>query len=145
MERDSSINKQTSFPILTPPPNNVLFYPRLSLSLSNTNTLVFCIWPPAQHMDDAVVARLVKTLSKQSILSKRYGTLPSDEASSAVRLIEEEVYSCEISCKMLDTTRASSATASSVVDIGTAPQTPSLKAASATAASEDNSPTVTES
>ena len=134
---------------------------------TNTNTLAFSIWPPTQRTRDAVVSRLVETLSKQSILSKRYGTLPSDEASSAARLIEEEafstaaasasaeddgieilqVYSREISRRMLDTVkaRASSAAASSVVDAGTAPQTPSLEAASATAASEDNSPTVTES
>ncbi|KAL0017482.1 hypothetical protein SO802_004551 [Lithocarpus litseifolius] len=134
---------------------------------TNTNTLAFSIWPPTQRTRDAVVSRLVETLSKQSILSKRYGTLPSDEASSAARLIEEEafsaaaasasaeddgieilqVYSREISRRMLDTvkTRASSTAASSVVDAGTAPQTPSLETASATAASEDNSPTVTES
>ena len=114
-----------------------------------------------------MVVRLVETLSKQSILSKCYGTLPSEEASSAARLLETEafstvaasasaeddgiknlqVYSRKISRKMLDTikTRASSAAASSVVDAGTAPQTPSLEAASATAASEDNSPTITES
>ncbi|XP_050280475.1 MFP1 attachment factor 1-like [Quercus robur] len=114
-----------------------------------------------------MVACLVETLSKQSILSKCYGTLPSNEASSVARLIETEafstaaasasaedddieilqVYSRKISRKMLDTvkTRASSAAASSVVDVGTAPQTLSLEAASATVASEDNSPTVTES
>ena len=58
-----------------------------------------------------------------------------------------QVYSREISGKMLDTvkTRASFAAASSIVDAGTALQTPSFKAASATAASEDNSPTVIES
>ncbi|XP_030970934.1 MFP1 attachment factor 1-like, partial [Quercus lobata] len=129
--------------------------------------LVFSISPPTQRTCDAVVACLVKTLSRQSILSKCYGTLPSDEASFAARLIEIEafstaatsasaedngieilqVYSHEISRKMLNTvkTRASFAAASSVVDAGTAPQTPSLEAASATTASEDNSPTVTES
>ncbi|KAK9990479.1 hypothetical protein SO802_025464 [Lithocarpus litseifolius] len=114
-----------------------------------------------------MVARLDETLSKQSILSKRYGTLPSDKASSATRLIEEEafstavasasaegdgieilqVYSREISRKMLDTikTRASSVVVSFVFDAGIATQTPSLKAAFAAAANEDNSPTVTES
>ena len=58
-----------------------------------------------------------------------------------------QVYSHEISHRMLDTvkTRASSTAASSVVDIGTALQTPSLEAASATAISEDKSPIVTES
>ncbi|KAK9986967.1 hypothetical protein SO802_031918 [Lithocarpus litseifolius] len=58
----------------------------LSFSL-NTNTLVFNIWPPTQRTRNAMVARLVETLSK------RYGTLPSDVASSAVRLIEEEAFS----------------------------------------------------
>ncbi|KAL4651586.1 hypothetical protein ACB092_01G171300, partial [Castanea dentata] len=127
----------------------------------------FSIWPPTQRTRDSMVARLIKTLSKQSILSKCYGTLPSDEASSAARLIEEEafstvaasasaendgieilqVYSREISCRMLDTvkTRASSTATSSVIDARTAPQTPSFEAASATTASEDNSSTVTES
>ncbi|XP_030942675.1 MFP1 attachment factor 1-like [Quercus lobata] len=106
-------------------------------------------------------------LSKQSILSKCYSTLLSDEASFAARLIEMkafsttaasasveddgieiiQVYSHEISRKMLDTvkTRASSTVAASVVDAGTAPQTPSLKAAFTTTTSEDNSPTITES
>ncbi|KAL0011159.1 hypothetical protein SO802_006267 [Lithocarpus litseifolius] len=86
-------------------------------------------------------------------LSKRYGTLLSNKASSAARLIEEEafstaaasastegdgikilqVYSHEISRRMLDTvkTRASFAVASSIVDVGIALQTPSLEAASA--------------
>ena len=96
-----------------------------------------------QRMRDVVVARLVETLSKQSILSKCYGTLPSDEASSAARLLETEafstvaasasaeddsiknlqVYSRKISRKMLDIvkTRASSTAAFSVIDVGTAP------------------------
>ncbi|KAK7859804.1 mfp1 attachment factor 1, partial [Quercus suber] len=103
---------------------------------------LFSIWPLTQHIRDAVVARLIETLSKQSILSKRYGTLPSDKASFATRLIEMEafsiaaafasaeddeikilqVYSHKISRRMLDTikTHASSAAASFVVDTGTA-------------------------
>ncbi|XP_050241890.1 MFP1 attachment factor 1-like [Quercus robur] len=138
-----------------------------SLFLSKIPTPKHSISPPTQCTRDVVVARLVETLSSQSILSKCYGTLPNDEASSAARLIETEafstaaasasaeddgieilqVYSREISRKMLDTvkTRASSAAASSVVDVGTVLQTPSLEVASASAASEDNSPTVTES
>ena len=106
--------------------------------------------------------RDTKTLSRQSILSKCYETLLSDEASSTACLIETEafstaaasasaeddsieilqVYSREISRKMLDIVKtcASSAAASFVVDAGTTPQTPSLEATSATAASEDNSP-----
>lgn len=51
------------------------------------------IWPPSQRTRDAVVNRLVETLSSPSVLSKRYGTLPHDEASAAARRIEEEAFS----------------------------------------------------
>ena len=46
-----------------------------------------------QRTHDAMVAHLVEMLSKQSILSKCYDTLSSDEASSAARLIETEAFS----------------------------------------------------
>ena len=46
-----------------------------------------------QRTRDTMVAHLVEMLSKQSILSKCYDTLPSDEASSAARLIETEAFS----------------------------------------------------
>ena len=46
-----------------------------------------------QRTRDAIVAHLVEMLSKQSILSKCYDTLPSDEVSSAARLIETEAFS----------------------------------------------------
>ena len=46
-----------------------------------------------QRTCDAMVAHLVEMLSKQSILSKCYDTLPSDEVSSAARLIETEAFS----------------------------------------------------
>ena len=46
-----------------------------------------------QRTRDAMVAHLVEMLSKQSILSKCYGTLPSDEVSSAARLIETVAFS----------------------------------------------------
>ena len=51
------------------------------------------MWLPMQRMRDAMVACLAKMLSKQSILSKSYDTLPSDEASSTARLIETEAFS----------------------------------------------------
>lgn len=53
----------------------------------------FSIWPPSQRTRDAVVKRLIETLSNPSVLSKRYGTVPQDEAAEAARLIEEEAYS----------------------------------------------------
>ena len=46
-----------------------------------------------QRTRDTMVAHLVEMLSKQSFLSKCYDTLPSDEASSAARLIKMEAFS----------------------------------------------------
>ncbi|GMY28747.1 MFP1 attachment factor 1-like [Fagus crenata] len=132
-------------------------------SNSNTNSLAFSIWPPTHRTREAVVSRLIETLSTESILSKRYGTLPHDEASAAARFIEEEafgaaaasasaeddgieilqVYSREISRRMLDTVKNRAASsASSAVD-ASAPHTPSPSLEPT--ASEDESPTVTES
>ncbi|KAF8052215.1 hypothetical protein N665_1587s0002 [Sinapis alba] len=87
------------------------------------------IWPPTQKTRDAVLKRLIETLSSESILSKRYGTLDSDEASAVAKSIEEEaygvaskavsddddgikileVYSKEISKRMLETVKDRSA------------------------------------
>lgn len=53
----------------------------------------FSIWPPSQRTRDAVIKRLIETLSNPSVLSKRYGTVPHEEAAEAARLIEEEAYS----------------------------------------------------
>ncbi|EOA38584.1 hypothetical protein CARUB_v10010408mg [Capsella rubella] len=50
------------------------------------------IWPPTQRTRDAVLNRLVETLSNESILSKRYGILKPDEASTVAKSIEEEAY-----------------------------------------------------
>ena len=49
-----------------------------------------------QRTRDAMVAHLVEMLSKQSILSKCYDTLPSDKASSAACLIETEAFSTAV-------------------------------------------------
>lgn len=51
------------------------------------------IWPPTQRTRDAVIARLIETLSTPSVLSKRYGTIPHDEADAAARRIEDEAFS----------------------------------------------------
>ncbi|KAL1345027.1 hypothetical protein HN51_018818 [Arachis hypogaea] len=98
----------------------------------------FSIWPPTQRTRDAVVNRLIETLSTPSVLSKRYGTMTPDEASAAARQIEDEafaaaggsaasdddgieilqVYSKEISKRMLDTVKARANTGAVAVDNG---------------------------
>lgn len=95
------------------------------------------IWPPSQRTREAVIQRLVQTLTTESVLSKRYGVLSASDASDAARRIEEEgfaaasadggsatsvdggieileIYSKEISKRMLETVKekASSASAS---------------------------------
>ncbi|KAE8659144.1 MFP1 attachment factor 1 [Hibiscus syriacus] len=96
------------------------------------NNLTFKIWPPSQQTRDAVHKRLVETLSSESILSKRYGAIPQEKAPILAKLIEEEafsvaeasfsteedgieilqVYSKEISKRMLDIVKTRAATAS---------------------------------
>ncbi|OIV96376.1 hypothetical protein TanjilG_09803 [Lupinus angustifolius] len=102
------------------------------------STTSFSIWPPTQRTRDAVINRLIQTLSSPSVLSKRYGTLSSDESAAAARQIEDEafttasaaseedgieilqVYSKEISKRMLDIVKAKANTPSSAVDNGVA-------------------------
>ncbi|KAK1407661.1 hypothetical protein QVD17_39282 [Tagetes erecta] len=55
-------------------------------------TTSFSIWPPSQRTRDAVIKRLIDTLSAKSVLSDRYGIIPSDEAAGIARLIEEEAF-----------------------------------------------------
>ncbi|KAL1534194.1 RNA polymerase III-inhibiting protein maf1 [Salvia divinorum] len=88
----------------------------------------FSVWPPTDRTREAVKNRLVETLSSPSILSKRYGTVSREEAVEAAKLIEQEafevagnavsadddgieilqVYSKEISKRMLETVKARS-------------------------------------
>ncbi|KAK8354438.1 hypothetical protein V6Z12_A05G221600 [Gossypium hirsutum] len=104
------------------------------------SNLTFKIWPPTQRTRDAVLNRLVETLSSESVLSKRYGTIPKEEASAAAKLIEEEafsvasasfstdedgieilqMYSKEISKRMLDTVKARAAAATDSTPSGSA-------------------------
>ncbi|XVE55821.1 hypothetical protein DITRI_Ditri03aG0188000 [Diplodiscus trichospermus] len=104
------------------------------------NNLTLRIWPPTQRTRDAVIKRLVETLSSESVLSKRYGTIPEEEASAAAKSIEEEaflvagasfsadddgieilqVYSKEISKRMLDTVKDRAAAANSDAPSGSA-------------------------
>ncbi|KAJ9559893.1 hypothetical protein OSB04_005053 [Centaurea solstitialis] len=60
-------------------------------NLDQTN-ISFSIWPPTQRTRDAVTKGLVESLSTASILSKRYGTLPSDEAAAVAGRIEDEAF-----------------------------------------------------
>ncbi|KAG6749051.1 MFP1 attachment factor 1 family protein [Populus alba x Populus x berolinensis] len=91
-----------------------------------SSSFSFSIWPPTQRTRDAIITRLIETLSTTSVLSKRYGTIPQEEASEASRRIEEEafsvattvassekdglevlqLYSKEISKRMLETVKA---------------------------------------
>ncbi|KAF5204370.1 Wpp domain-containing protein [Thalictrum thalictroides] len=88
--------------------------------------MAFSIWPPTKRTREAVMNRLIETLSSPSILSKRYGLLTQEEASTTARFIEEQafsiasntikkdedgfdvlqVYSKEISKRMLETVKS---------------------------------------
>ncbi|KAJ7958213.1 MFP1 attachment factor 1 [Quillaja saponaria] len=46
------------------------------------STVSFSIWPPTQRTRDAVINRLIETLSTPSVLSKRYGTISLEDASA---------------------------------------------------------------
>ncbi|XP_028806948.1 MFP1 attachment factor 1-like [Neltuma alba] len=94
-----------------------------------SQSISFSVWPPTQRTRDAVIHRLIETLSTPSVLSKRYGTLSPEDASAAARRIEDEafstaaasaslddygieiiqLYSKEISRLMLDTVKATAA------------------------------------
>ena len=50
------------------------------------------IWPPTQRTRDAVVRRLVETLTTDTILCKRYGAVPGADADPAARAIEAEAF-----------------------------------------------------
>ncbi|CAL0327091.1 unnamed protein product [Lupinus luteus] len=115
---------------IEPPQNNQHHQP--------TTTTTFTIWPPSQRTRDAVINRLIQTLSTPSILSKRYGTLSSEESSTVAVQIEDEafaaasaaseedgieilqLYSKEISTRMMDTVKARGTTPSTAVDNGVA-------------------------
>lgn len=103
--------------------------PPPSATTKNVNNISFSIWPPTERTREAVKNRLIETLSSPSILSKRYGTVSREEAVEAATKIEAEafdsagksastdddgieilqVYSKEISKKMLEAVKARSA------------------------------------
>jgi WPP domain len=59
---------------------------------STTDPLSFNIWPPTNRTRDAVMRRLVETLTTDSVLCKRYGSVPTDEAEETSRVIEQEAF-----------------------------------------------------
>ncbi|XP_031119790.1 MFP1 attachment factor 1-like [Ipomoea triloba] len=61
-------------------------------TLKKLESFCFSIWPPTQKTRDAVIERLIATLSSPSILSKRYGTIPRGNASDIAMRIEEEAF-----------------------------------------------------
>ncbi|KAI6694814.1 hypothetical protein NL676_022524 [Syzygium grande] len=54
--------------------------------------VAYRIWPPTRTTREAIISRLVGTLSSPSALSTRYGALPVDEATSVARAIEQEAF-----------------------------------------------------
>ncbi|KAG9440394.1 hypothetical protein H6P81_020559 [Aristolochia fimbriata] len=60
-------------------------------------SFTFSIWPPSERTRTAVINRLVETLSSPSVLSKRFGSLPVEEAPTAARIIEEEAFAAAAS------------------------------------------------
>ncbi|KAK2980989.1 hypothetical protein RJ640_023315 [Escallonia rubra] len=51
----------------------------------------FSIWPPTQRTRNAVLSRLIETLYAPSMLSKRYGPVPADEATVVARRIASKL------------------------------------------------------
>ncbi|XAR48389.1 hypothetical protein NMG60_11031207 [Bertholletia excelsa] len=122
---------------------------------SNVN-LSFTIWPPSQRTRDAIVNRLIETLSSPSVLSKRYGSMSRDEAAEVARRIEEEsfasasssastdddgieilqVYSKDISKRILEAVKSRSA--STAAPEGGAGRSPPPAEDPAPSASEEN-------
>ncbi|KAL2894546.1 MFP1 attachment factor 1 [Bienertia sinuspersici] len=66
------------------------------LEKMNISSSSFSIWPPTQRTREAVVNRLIETLSTPSVLSKRYGSMLPEEASSTAKTIEEEAYNVAV-------------------------------------------------
>ncbi|XP_024973012.1 MFP1 attachment factor 1-like [Cynara cardunculus var. scolymus] len=60
----------------------------------------FSIWPPTQRTRDAVKKGIVESLSTTSILSKRYGTLLTEEATAVAERMEDEAYAAASSASV---------------------------------------------
>ncbi|KAL6957826.1 RNA polymerase III-inhibiting protein maf1 [Sarracenia purpurea var. burkii] len=132
------------------PPQHQAKLPQEAKKPEKMSNISFSIWPPTQRTRDAVINRLIETLSAPSVLSQRYGSLPHDDATEAARRIEDEafataatsasdsadddgieilqIYSKEISKRMLDTAKSRSAKVSTQ-DGNNAPQPPAVEPA----------------
>ncbi|XP_060960145.1 WPP domain-containing protein 1-like [Cannabis sativa] len=89
---------------ITPPSSNTISDQDSTMeapaneSLESTTTkkpssqATFSIWPPSQRTRDAVVHRLIETLSTPSVLSNRYGTTPPEESSYTARIIKRRPF-----------------------------------------------------
>ncbi|GKC35740.1 MFP1 attachment factor 1-like protein [Tanacetum coccineum] len=64
----------------------------LSNATSKLSKMSFSIWPPSKRTRDAVITRLIQTLSEKSVLSDRYGTIPEPESRDIAQKIEEEAF-----------------------------------------------------
>ncbi|XP_039027055.1 MFP1 attachment factor 1-like [Hibiscus syriacus] len=128
-------------------PEKTLSQDQVDNTAAKLNNLTLRIWPPTQQTRNVVINRLVETLSSASVLSKRYVMIPEDEASSIAKTIEEEafslaggaffpddngieilqMYSKEISKRMLDTVRSrgAAAAAAAASDAPSGTETPS--------------------
>ncbi|CAD5173988.1 MFP1 attachment factor 1-like [Musa acuminata AAA Group] len=140
-----------------PPPSSGL--PPVSLN----------IWPPSQRTRDAVIQRLIDTLSSSSVLTKRYGVVPVDEASATARLIEQEafdfadsdgvrasasiddglevlqIYSKEISKRMIESVKSRASPVSSTPAVEEAATAPAESASMTSGAGEETSAVTPES
>lgn len=149
-DQDTTTEAQPQEPHSEPPANKP----------DKPNHMSFSIWPPAERTREAVVKRLVETLSTPSVLSNRYGTIPQEEASAAARVIEEEafataggsaaadddgiqilqVYSKEISKRMLDAVKTRASSVSAAPDVVSQPETENAAPTTTATASEDAQP-----
>ncbi|CAJ2640932.1 MFP1 attachment factor 1-like protein [Trifolium pratense] len=136
--------------------------PQQNGAQTKLNSAGFSIWPPTQRTRDAVINRLIETLTTPSVLSKRYGTLLPEEAATSARQIESEaysiagdsaapdggdgidilqVYSKEISKRMLETVKARPTTGSNAVDHDAAEAPPADDPPSSSPTGDDASDT----
>ncbi|KAM3384559.1 hypothetical protein ACQJBY_008912 [Aegilops geniculata] len=139
--------------------------PPASAEKSSSETLLpsLSIWPPSQRTRDAVVRRVVQTLSAPSVLSQRYGAIPEPEAEVAAAAVEAEAfaaasgsaaaspasledgievlqaYSKEVSRRLLELAKSRAAAAAAA-----APETPAEPSAEESEASSVTAPPPTE-
>jgi hypothetical protein len=78
---------------VTDPPKSEETPKEETSSTATTDSFSFNIWPPTNRTRDAVVRRLVETLTTDTVLSKRYGSVSTEEAEESARLIEQEAFS----------------------------------------------------